>query len=493
MKHAIMALLLMSLLTLNVMPAMAAGEEGTEQEQTENNVSATESESEADEKGFVIENGVLIKYVGTDTKITIPNDVTSIGNSAFENCSNITSVSIPNTVTSIGKWAFRNCSNVTNINIPDSVTTIGMDAFTSCSSLANISIPNSVISMGDYTFSGCSALASVSLPDSIPAINDGMFSGCSALADIRIPESVTAIGAWAFSGCRSLTSIRIPDNVEMIGSEAFCNCSALTSIIIPNSVTIIGGGEFNAFLGCDSVTIYGEEGSYAQKFANENNIPFRLIGSEESTYTDENGIEKRKITAGKNGEITLEGDSKVLPQRARFKVERLGSGNLYDKAAEALKKELKNVQNYTVFEMTLLDSANVEIHELEGYVSVTIPIPEGMLTGNGKTLVVYRLDNGTLTKCETTVADGNVTFLTNHFSTYVFTETDAENTMGAGTSGQNSQNNQNSQKKSPLTGDPGFSKELDLTDILLLEGIVVVGGLFVTVCYWSICGRKRKR
>ena len=469
MKHRIITLLAVFVLTLNVMPAMAAEVEETAQEQMETDMSVMESESnvEADENGFLIIDGVLIGYMGNATKIEIPNSVTKIGDYAFQGRSALASVSLPDSIAVIPDGAFAGCSALTDIRIPESVTIIGAAAF-----------------------AGCSSLTSINLPDNLEFIGSWAFEDCIALTSIHIPDHLIEIPSWAFAGCSSLSSITIPNGSTYIGGYAFENCNALISIRIPNSVTDI---DVDAFEGCDSLTIYGEEDSYAQKFANENNIPFRLIGSEESTYIDENGIEKRKITAGKNGEITLVGDSKVLPQGARFKVERLGSGSLYDKAAEALKKELKNVQNYTVFEMTLLDSTNVEIHELEDYVSVTIPISEGMLTGNGKTLVVYRLDNGTLTKCETTVADGNVTFLTNHFSTYVFTETDAENTMGAGTSGQNSQNNQNSQKKSPLTGDPGFSIELDLTDILLLEGIVVVGGLFVTVCYWSICGRKRKR
>ena len=69
------------------------------------------------------------------TLVTIPDSVTSIGDSAFFGCSGLTSVTIPASVTSIGKCAFYGCSGLTSVTIPDSVTSIGATAFLGCSSL----------------------------------------------------------------------------------------------------------------------------------------------------------------------------------------------------------------------------------------------------------------------------------------------------------------------------------------------------------------------
>ena len=76
----------------------------------------------------------LISNIYEDGKgiLTFDNDVTSIGYSAFYNCSGLTSIVIPNSVTSIGDYAFWGCSGLTSITIPNSVTSIGEGAFSGC-------------------------------------------------------------------------------------------------------------------------------------------------------------------------------------------------------------------------------------------------------------------------------------------------------------------------------------------------------------------------
>ena len=82
---------------------------------------------------------VLIQFpAGKSGHYTIPDSVTSIGKSAFKNCSSLTSVTIPDSFTSIWSWAFQYCSSLTSITIPDSVNSIGEWAFYDCSSLTNI-------------------------------------------------------------------------------------------------------------------------------------------------------------------------------------------------------------------------------------------------------------------------------------------------------------------------------------------------------------------
>ena len=194
---------------------------------------------------------ILIAYIAKGTNYTIPNSVTTIGDSAFWDCDSLTSINIPNSVTTIGKGAFSGCDSLTSINIPNSVTTIGDYAFSDCGSLTSINIPNSVTTIGKWAFSGCISLTSINIPNSVTTIGEHAFSDCYSLTSINIPNSVTTIGKSAFRLCKSITSINIPNSVTTIGDEAFRDCASLTNINIPNSVTTI---ENWAFGGCASLT-----------------------------------------------------------------------------------------------------------------------------------------------------------------------------------------------------------------------------------------------
>ena len=194
----------------------------------------------------------LFAYVGSDTDLTLPDDYNgqkyTLNNSAFYNCSGLTSVTIPNSVTSIGNYAFYGCSGLTSVTIPDSVTSIGDYAFCNCSGLTSVTIPDSVTSIGDYAFCNCGGLTSVTIPDSVTSIGYGAFKNCSGLTSVTIPNSVTSIGVWVFYGCSGLTSVTIPDSVTSIGDYAFYNCYKLVEVINRSSLNITKGSENNGYV-----------------------------------------------------------------------------------------------------------------------------------------------------------------------------------------------------------------------------------------------------
>ena len=172
--------------------------------------------------------------------VSIPDNVTSIGDGAFEGDYNLTSINIPNSVTSIGRRAFYWCSQLTRVNIPYGITSIEDYTF-SRSGLTNVNIPNSVTSIGNYSFCNCVSLTSINIPDSVTSIGDSAFSFGHSLSSVSMPNSVTSIGNNAFEYCNVLISVSIPDNVTSIGDGAFYYCNNLKWVLFKgNAVELFG-------------------------------------------------------------------------------------------------------------------------------------------------------------------------------------------------------------------------------------------------------------
>lgn len=227
-----------------------------------------------EEDPLVIVNDLLVNATTVSGDVVIPSEVRAICGLAFSMCKTVTGVEIPDSVTSIGENAFYECSSLKSVSIPDSVTSIGYAAFQNCTKLTEISIPDSVTELGGSAFFGCSGLESVILPSSLESISNSLFSSCSSLSRIEIPENVKLIDSRAFASCSSLTKIFIPDGVESINYMGFCGCSSLEKVIIPDSVTTFGPMAFSL---CPKLTVYGNYGSAAQKYAANNNIAFKEI------------------------------------------------------------------------------------------------------------------------------------------------------------------------------------------------------------------------
>lgn len=204
---------------------------------------------------FEVSSGVLNKYYGSDTVVSIPSDMG---------------------ITSIGKYAFWYNDQITCVLIPDGVTSIDDFAFEACVNLTTISIPDSVKSIGVATFKNCSKLRITKLPNNLEKINTQGFFLCKELVSVVLPETLTDISLQAFGGCSNLTSIYIPD-----------------------STTNIAG---NAFNGCQKLTLYGNIGSYAETYSTVISKPFaanvttELVNTSNSSWKFKiNGINETKV------------------------------------------------------------------------------------------------------------------------------------------------------------------------------------------------------
>ena len=270
-------------------------------------------------KGLLIENGVVKSYLGISTNVIIPSyykgdTVVGIGNSAFNNFTNLMSVTIPDQVISVGNSAFFGCSGLTKITGPsDAVSTVAKQC--NRTAIEEIVITSGT-SIGDSAFYGCSGLTSIIIPDSVTSIGDSAFLNCNGLMSVAIPNSVTSIGSLAFYGCDNLQNIYIANIV------AWCNISGLdnlmrygasdknmylsnelvTSVSIPNKVTTIPS---YAFYGCDSIesiTISDGVTSVGSSAFSSCNLT-KITGPCDAVSTvakqcDSNSVEEIVITSG---------------------------------------------------------------------------------------------------------------------------------------------------------------------------------------------------
>ncbi len=218
---------------------------------------------------------------GTVTNVVVGEEITSVGDYAFYNCSTIRQVQLPKSLTTLGTRAFRGCSALESVNLPENLTSIGTRAFQDCDALKTITLPNSLKSLPEYAFYSCDSLETIelpneltnigsyafsecknlkleNLPDSVTSIGTYAFQNCTSLESMKLPKNLTTIGQNAFYGCTSLKSVEMSDSITTIGIYAFQNCTALTEILMPDSVTTLGSYAFSGCIGLAKVVLPGK-------------------------------------------------------------------------------------------------------------------------------------------------------------------------------------------------------------------------------------------
>ena len=106
---------------------------------------------------FLIDNGVLIEYTGTDSEVAVPEGIKELGFEAFYR-KNVVSVRLPKGLRRIGRLAFNKCEKLNSVFFPESLEEIGASAFEECAALSSITQPGLETVIGPHAFRGCDAL-----------------------------------------------------------------------------------------------------------------------------------------------------------------------------------------------------------------------------------------------------------------------------------------------------------------------------------------------
>lgn len=145
--------------------------------------------------------------------------------------------------------------------------------------------------------------------------------------------------------------------------------------------------------------------------------------NKENEVIQENGKEVVVLGSTLLEDVTIKGETSVVSKDAFFVMKPVEEGVVYEETAEIIDEQLKNVGEFEVIELNLYEGEGTVVTQLDGYVTVTLPVPENFVVRENYVLVVYRVnDDGSLTNCNATVKDGKITFTTDHFSTYIIAE-----------------------------------------------------------------------
>ena len=224
--------------------------------------------------------------------IILEDNIHSIGNSAFANCSVLETISIPDTITSVGDDVFKSSGNklvatfrgvdgtiddsiyknktkgINSIYIDENVKTIGKYAFAENDDIQQVAITkadtidenafendvqiktltiDSVKNINNYAFHNCNSINKITIDKDLINIGDHAFDSCKHIPEVVLPNTVRKIGVAAFYDCNSMKSINIPNGIDKINNQTFFGCANLLKVDLPDTVKSIGE---EAYYGC---------------------------------------------------------------------------------------------------------------------------------------------------------------------------------------------------------------------------------------------------
>ena len=359
------------------------------------------------------------------TKFDMPSGLTSIGTSAFEGATGLKSVdfsTVSNTRgVTIGGSAFKG-SGIESVNLgtasgtAKSVVSLGNNAFENCTNLTSVIIPDIFASgkLGTTVFSGCTGITTVDWQSAQP-IPSKYFMGCTALKNVTINDGVTAIASFAFQDCASLENITLPSALAYLGSTSasmsttegsnggtFRGCSSLKNIDLPAGVTKLGP---NLFRDCPNLTTVkfnsAIEKAYGSVFAGSPNVTFEIADTVTGMTADGGALYNGTtlIAYGGNASaLTVKSGTTTIDERAFYNIDTLHTVNLPD--------SVTTIATYGFAYCTGLQSINLQNVESIGTYAFEFTALESVTLGLNNVLSSTFLGSASL--ASVTFTGGNV-------------------------------------------------------------------------------------
>jgi hypothetical protein len=259
-------------------------------------------EQTVDIDDFEIVEDELVQYTGQAQIVKVPEGITTIGASAFWNCTSVEEIILPHTLERLGGDSFYYCTNLNKVNIPEKVRIMGNDPFAGCPNLDienhskyfviengilynrkkdnlvhypinkednEFVVPNSVICLGKHCFFNCNNLEKIVIPPSVIRFENNPFSGCEKLnlenhSSHYVIENGVIYNEFKTTiiGCLNSTEIEefvVPEEVTLISRNSFWNCKNIKKIILTKNINRIG---YNPFAGCENLVIESRNHRY---------------------------------------------------------------------------------------------------------------------------------------------------------------------------------------------------------------------------------------
>lgn len=196
------------------------------------------------ELGFVIENGILVQYIGNGGNVVIPEGVKEIGTAVFAQNNDLISVIIPEGVEKLGDSVFANCKNLVSVVMADSVKSIGKDCFNGCVNLSELDFSENITQLPMGTFENCILIKSFTFSENLRSVSRYAMKNVG-IEYLVIPETVTDIADYAFYGMYSLKKLEVYADIEYLHC-AFANVTDLEECYFYGNIGTIQGWDFSS-------------------------------------------------------------------------------------------------------------------------------------------------------------------------------------------------------------------------------------------------------